>query len=457
MREDILVVDDDPQNCDLLLEALIQAGFTVVAAANGQDALQCAEEGPYSAVICDIQMSPISGLEVLRWFHTNYPDTPVILLTAFGTVDTAIQAMKSGAFDYLTKPVNLQELILVVTRAVEHYQLVRENQQLKTAFDNRRRTGLIVGQSRVMLDIFKRVGKVASTKASVLIYGETGTGKEMIARAIHDHSERASGKFVPINCSAIPDGLFESELFGHIKGAFTGADRFRRGLIEDADGGTLFLDEVGDLTPSAQAKLLRVLQEGQIRRVGSNTCMKMDFRVLAATRVDLEHLCRTGLFREDLLYRLKTVTLTLPRLADRQEDIPVLAEFFLSRYATEDKVVGFSRSAIDVLQHHSWPGNVRELEHVIEEAVTLAKHRILSAEDLAIPSGMGEPLTPQPRSLQRRVAGSAYSLEKSDLLSLYRSLGGNKARIADSLGMTRWSVYRLLQKHGIGPDALQDG
>jgi DNA-binding NtrC family response regulator len=308
-----------------------------------------------------------------------------------------------------------------------------------------------------MLDIFKRVGKVASTKASVLIYGETGTGKEMIARAIHDHSERASGKFVPINCSAIPDGLFESELFGHIKGAFTGADRFRRGLIEDADGGTLFLDEVGDLTPSAQAKLLRVLQEGQIRRVGSNTCMKMDFRVLAATRVDLEHLCRTGLFREDLLYRLKTVTLTLPRLADRQEDIPVLAEFFLSRYATEDKVVGFSRSAIDVLQHHSWPGNVRELEHVIEEAVTLAKHRILSAEDLAIPSGMGEPLTPQPRSLQRRVAGSAYSLEKSDLLSLYRSLGGNKARIADSLGMTRWSVYRLLQKHGIGPDALQDG
>jgi DNA-binding NtrC family response regulator len=456
MNETVLLVEDDTQNRELLVEALTQAGLAVKAVSNGEAAFALADEGPYGLVISDIQMGPISGLEVLRRFRDREPDTPVVLLTAFGGVETAIQAMKSGAFDYLTKPVNLQELILVVRRAIEHFRLIQENRQLKQAFGNRVRTGSIIGQSRMMLDIFKRVGKVAPTDASVLIYGESGTGKELIARAIHDHSDRASGKFMPINCSAIPETLFESELFGHTKNAFTGADRFRRGLIEEADGGTLFLDEVGDLPPLAQAKILRVLQDGEIRRLGSNESIRSDFRVIAATKFDLDELCSQGEFREDLLYRLKTVTLTLPRLADRKDDIPALAEYFLSRYSKDDQVVGFAESAIQMLKQYSWPGNVRELEHVIEQAVALADHRIISKEDLSISKKINM-LTGDEQQDGGRHAdlSSASKIERSDLVTIYRTCGGNKARMANSLGMTRWSLYRLLQKHGIGPGSLE--
>ena len=256
----------------------------------------------------------------------------MLLLTAFGSLETAIQAMKQGAFDYITKPVNLEELALVMHRAVQHHRLVRDHRHLSRAFDERVRAASFVGQSHAMVEVFKLVGKVAPGRTSVLIQGESGTGKEVIARAIHDNSPRAARLFVAVNCSAIPDALLESELFGHVKGSFTGADAFRRGLLEEASGGTLFLDEVADLSPAGQAKLLRALQEQEIRRVGSNEPVKLDLRVISASRRNLHQLVSAGRFREDLLYRLNTVTTTIPPLRERPEDIPLLAELFLARY-----------------------------------------------------------------------------------------------------------------------------
>ena len=290
--------------------------------------------------------------------------------------------MKHEAFDYLIKPINLQELFVVVERAFEHERLVRENQMLKNAFSQRLRPTAIVAQSRSMIEIFKLVGKVAQTRSSVLLYGETGTGKELVARALHDNSPRASGPFVAINCAGVPDTLLESELFGYVKGAFTNADHSRRGLLEESSGGTVFLDEISDLSPAGQAKLLRVLQEGEIRRLGSNATIQVDLRVVSASRFSLDALVKEGKFREDLLYRLKTILIEIPPLREREEDIPLLADLFLTRYGSGREMRGFTADALEVLQGYDWPGNVRELEHVIERTVALAHGPLISREDL---------------------------------------------------------------------------
>ncbi len=442
----VLVVDDDQRNREMLAEALSQAGFHVEVARDGAEAMSKADARPYDAVLSDIRMTPHSGLDLLASFRKTMPETPVVLLTAFGSVETAIQAMKQGAFDYITKPINLEELVLTMTRAVEHCRLVGEHRTLQRAFSERPRAASLIGQSRKMVEVFKLVGKVARSRTAVLIQGESGTGKELIARAIHDNSPRATHPFVAVNCSAIPDSLLESELFGPTKGSFTGAHTFRRGLLEEANGGTFFLDEVGDLSPAGQAKLLRVLQEGEIRRVGSNASLAVDLRIIAASRRDLAPLVTVSRFREDLLYRLNTVTIALPPLRERPEDIPLLAEFFLARYGDEKDipVTAFSSTAMQALAEYFWPGNVRELEHVVERAVALATHALLSPDDLP-PEVLQKGRTPSDEAHAR--PGTLRALQREQVLKMLESTHGNKEQTARLLGISRRTLYRLLDRY----------
>jgi DNA-binding NtrC family response regulator len=402
----------------------------------------------FDAIMSDIKMSPLSGMDLLKRFRDSSPETPVVLLTAFGSLETAIQAMKQGAFDYITKPVNLDELALVMNRAVQHHRLVRDHRHLSRAFDERVRAASFVGQSQAMVEVFKLVGKVAPGRTSVLIQGESGTGKEVIARAIHDNSSRAARLFVAVNCSAIPDALLESELFGHVKGSFTGADAFRRGLLEEASGGTLFLDEVADLSPSGQAKLLRALQEQEIRRVGSNETVKLDLRVISASRRNLHQLVSAGRFREDLLYRLNTVTTTIPPLRERPEDIPLLAELFLARYGGQKvvPVTSIASDAMRALQRAAWPGNVRELEHVIERAVALATHAVLPIDHLPLEIREATSEVSQER---RALPGTLDALQREQVLAAYEATGRNKEQAARRLGISRRTLYRLLEQYGL--------
>ena len=444
----ILVVDDDQRNREMLAEALSQAGFAVDMACDCIEALSKAEVITYDTVLSDIRMVPCSGLDLLDSFRKTMPEMPIVLLTAFGSVETAIQAMKQGAFDYIAKPVNLDELVLTMKRAVEHRRLIENNRTPKRVFSERSRTTTLIGQSKKMVEVFKLVGKVSRSRTAVLIQGESGTGKELIARAIHDNSLRATHRFVPVNCSAIPDSLLESEFFGHTKGSFTGAHTERRGLLEEASGGTFFLDEIGDLSPAGQAKLLRVLQEGEIRRIGSNESVRVDLRVIAASGRNLAELVATGRFREDLLYRLNTVTILLPPLRERPEDIPLLAEFFLARYGDQKEVpvTSFSSATMRALIEYSWPGNVRELEHVVERAVALASQAILSIDDLPpeVIQKDGE------ASDQRGIfPGTLKALQREQVLKMMESTHGNKERTARLLGISRRTLYRLLEQYGL--------
>ena len=446
----ILVVDDDQRNREMLAEALSKAGFAVDTACDGIEALSKATAGTYDTVLSDIRMIPLSGFDLLDSFRKTMPKMPIVLLTAFGSVDTAIQAMKQGAFDYIAKPVNLDELVLTMKRAVEHRRLAESNRTHEAAFTERSRSSALIGQSKNMVDVFKLIGKVSHSRTSVLIQGESGTGKELIARAIHDNSPRAACQFVPVNCSAIPDTLLESELFGHTKGSFTGAHTMRRGLLEDASGGTFFLDEVGDLSPAGQAKLLRVLQEGEIRRVGSNESVRVDLRVIAASRRNLAQLVATGRFREDLLYRLNTVMILLPPLRERHEDIPLLAEFFLARYGgkKEVSVTSFSSATMRALTKYSWPGNVRELEHVVERAVALASQAILSIDDLP-PEVIQKNGEASDQDQSDIVPGTLKALQREQVLKMLESTHGNKERTARLLGISRRTLYRLLEQYGL--------
>jgi DNA-binding NtrC family response regulator len=436
------VVDDDAIARDLLAEVLTREGYRVRTAPGGAECLTLATTEPFDLALVDLRMPGLDGLEVLRRLASIQPGVPVVILTAFGSVDTAIEAIRAGAYDYLSKPFRMEEIKLVVRRALEAQRLLRENRQYRQELRERHRVENLVGQSPSIVEIYKLIARVAALDTTVLILGETGTGKELVARSIHYASARADRPFVVVDCAALPEALFESELFGHERGAFTGAVAARRGLLETATGGTCLLDEVGDLSPTLQAKLLRALQERTVRRVGGNEPIVIDVRFLAATNRDLRKAVEEGRFREDLYFRLDVVTMNVPPLRDRPEDVPLLAQHFLEKYAagTRKVVRGFARETLALLERHAWPGNVRELEHAVERAVALASSELLLPDDF--PPGLREPglrgLTlPRPHMTLDEV--KRWYIER-----ILAETGGNKLRAADLLGVDRRTLYRNL-------------
>jgi len=450
----ILVADDDPEIVAVLAELLKKEGHQVKICATGTAAILAGKEEKFDVVLADIRLPDMDGLAVLRVFLEANPEVAVIVMTAFGTVETAIQAIKTGAYDYIPKPFKLDEVRIVVQRALERKRLLQENRRYRQELKGKYRLENVVGASGPMLEIFKTVARVAPTRSTVLVQGESGTGKELIARTIHYNSDRAQGPFVAVDCGALPETLLESELFGHERGAFTGATALKRGLFEVARGGTCFLDEIGDVSPAVQSRLLRVLQEHEIKRVGGTEPIKTDVRVIAATNKHLEQLVKAHTFREDLYYRLSVVTLMLPPLRERLDDIPLLAEFFLRKVVRETgkPVERIAPEATALLAAYPWPGNVRELEHAIERAVILTQNPIVLAEDL--PPELQAPLG----------AGAAAEapvlplreVERRHLLFTLERAGGNRKRAAEWLGITRRTLYRMAARHGVNLTKLPD-
>jgi len=385
------------------------------------------------------------GMEVLRSFKKSSPETTVIMITAFGSIDTAIEAIREGAFDYISKPFKLEEIKLTVQRAFEQRKLIEENRIYRQELIEKYQFKNVIGRTPQMLQVYKTIAKVANTKSTVLLYGERGTGKELIARSIHYNSSRNGRPFIPVDCGSLIETLMESELFGHVRGAFTGAFSSKKGLIEEADGGTLFLDEVSNLSLSTQAKLLRFLQEHEIKRVGGLESIKVDVRIIAATNQPIEPLVKSGKFREDLFDRLNVVSITLPPLRERKEDIPLLANYFLQKFSEENgkKISHISPEAIEILTQYSWPGNVRELEHTIERAVIFSRNPIILPEDLP------KKLLEETKGVEIE-AGEKFlplrEIEKRYVLKVLKETGGNKKRASEILGIDRTTLYRILEK-----------
>lgn len=387
----VLVVDDQSSMRLTLTALLKQAGHTLMQAGTGEDALQKIADNDFDVVITDLKLDKVTGLDVLKAAKANNPQTEIIVLTGFGSIETAVAAMKAGAIDYLTKPFDTEELLLAVQRAMERQRLKSEVQRLRSAVEEKEqfKPGNIVSASPRMGQVLEMVERVAPTDATVLIQGESGTGKELIARAIHQNSPRHEQAFIPINCGALPENLLESELFGHVKGAFTGAHQNKKGLFEEADGGTLFLDEIGETTPSTQVKLLRVLQDMEVRRVGGNTPVKVDVRLVAATNQRLLERIEEGAFREDLYYRLQVILISLPPLRERPEEIIPIADHYLGVYRQKfnKPVTGFTAEAKQALLDYNWPGNIRELINAIERAVILSRSPEVGPEDFLLTLG----------------------------------------------------------------------
>jgi two-component system response regulator AtoC len=439
----VLVVEDDRVARDLLCEILATEGYEVVSVGDGASAIGLMHDRSFELCVTDVRMEGIGGMEVLAAFQEQSPHTPVILITAFGDVAGAMAAIQKGAYDYVSKPFNVEELKVTVARALERRRLLEENRALKLDLATKYRIENIVGASPAMLEVYKLVARVAPTTATVLVVGESGTGKELVARAIHTHSLRAQAPFVAVNCTALTESLLESELFGHAKGAFTGAVAAKRGLFEEAHSGTLFLDEIADIGPKMQAQLLRAIQEGEIRRVGGSEPIKVDARIVAATNRDLEAEVRAGHFREDLFFRIHVVTLKLPPLRDRQSDIALLVEHFIAKYATREghSHAGIAPEAMTALSRYSWPGNVRELENAIERALTLAEGGVILPSDLP-PEVIGSAAT-RPQNLYDDRPTLA-ELERRYIDLILQETGGNKKRAAEVLGIDRRTLYRSL-------------
>ena len=443
----ILVVDDEPAQRELVAGFLRKQGFDVVEAAGGGEAVTRFKREPFDLVLTDQRMPDLSGLDVLEAVRSASPETAVVIMTAYGTIETAVSAIKAGAADYLTKPLNLDELLHRVHRVRERHHLVRENRELREALTERHRVEGIVGDSGQMQEVLSLVRRVAPSDATVLIRGESGTGKELIARALHYASPRAAGPLVKVNCAALAESLLEAELFGHEKGAFTGAIASRKGRFELADGGSIFLDEIGDLPPHLQVKLLRVLQEREFERVGSSRPVKVDVRLLAATHRNLEALVREGRFRDDLYYRINVVTIMLPPLRERREDLSPLIDHFLRTFAEKNgkTVRGITREAREALLRYDYPGNIRELENLMERAVVLTRDDVIGMEDLpltleapAAPSGERAGLIAAVEGLERRMMREA--LAKAE---------GTQTRAAELLGISERVLRYKLRKYGL--------
>jgi two-component system, NtrC family, response regulator AtoC len=444
----VMVVDDDAETLALLREVVGKEGYDVETAEDAETALLQLGEWQPDLIITDIHMPGMDGLALLAAVREKEPDIPVVLLTAFGSLKTAVDAIKAGAFDYLSKPFIVDDIRLVVRRALEHKKLVRENRSLRGQLRERYRFDNLVGSSSGMVEVYKMVARVAVSDSTVLIQGESGTGKELIARAIHANSARNGGPFVAIDTGSLAETLLESELFGHERGAFTGAVATKKGLLEQAHLGTCFLDEIADLSPVMQSKLLRSLQEREIRRVGSETPRAIDVRIIAASKKSLKSLVAAGTFREDLLYRLEVVTIVLPPLRDRIEDIPLLSRYFVDKFgrSKEKPVTGLAPETIPLLTRYSWPGNVRELEHVIERAIALTPHPIITPEDL--------PETIRTTTVQDHARAHGWEalqdMEKNYILRVLEAHHQDHGQAADILGIHRKTLLRKLRQYGQG-------
>ena len=447
----ILVVDDDQDSCDLLREIFCAEGWHVDIALTPSQAFSVAEKEKIDLVVSDVNLEANqSGLDLLKDLRAQ---CPVILVTGFGTLDSAVEAAREGAWDFISKPFKVQEVVAIARRALEqdlkNGDAERRAEQISAPYEQ----GGLVGRSPVMIGLYKEIARVAPTRSTILIVGESGAGKELVARSIHQHSTRSAGPFVAVNCGALTETLLEAELFGHVRGSFTGAVSDRKGLWEEAAGGTLFLDEVGETSPALQVKLLRALQEGEIRRVGSSRATQVDARILAATNRNLEQDVKEGKFREDLFYRLSVVTLRVPSLKERRTDIPLLAERFLSLVLDREghKQLTLSEETIRTLVAYNWPGNVRELESAIEYAVLHARGHAIVPEDLPekLQSANVRSAARSPLSALFEDLPALDELERRYLLYILEVTGGNRTRAAEVLGIDRRTLYRMIERYGI--------
>jgi len=436
----------------MIKAVLSTEGYEIREAADGNEAVKAVEEKYHDLILMDIRMPGLSGIEALQKIKDLSPGIPIIIMTAYASVNTAIDALKSGAYDYLTKPLDIEELKILVAKALQFQKLEKENIYLKEQLKDRFDFSNIIGRSPAMKQLFETMALVAPTEATVLIVGESGTGKELIANAIHQNSARAQRPFIKVNCAALPETLLESELFGHEKGAFTGATARKQGRFQLANNSSILLDEIGEMSPTTQAKILRVLQEREFEPIGSTQTVKVDTRVIAATNKNLEEEIRQGRFREDLFYRINVVTIEVPPLRERHEDIPLLADFFLKRFAEKNRRVikGFTPRAVDLLMRYNWSGNVRELENVVERAVIMARGEMITP--MEFPENLKE-LDQELRETRIDIAAgrSLKEVEKEMILRTLEETGGNRTHAADILGISRRTLQLKLKEYGINP------
>ena len=446
MKLNILLVDDDKLVNEFIGETLRRTRHNIVAAFSGEEAKQHLEQAPFDIVLTDIKMLRVSGMDLLRHVKTYTPETAVIMMTAFGTVQNAVEAMKLGAFDYLVKPFSPDEIELVISRAHEYVALRSENQRLRAEVNERYKT--LIGVCRQMTVIFDLIKNVAPTRSTVLISGESGTGKELIARAVHYNSDRIDRPFVKLNCAALPEGLMESELFGHEKGAFTGAIKQTRGRFEMADGGTLLLDEISEIPTTLQGKLLRVLQEREFERVGSATPIQVDVRIIATTNRNLKKEIAAGNFREDLFFRLNVIDIPVPPLRERPDDIPLLVNHFIRKYCAETgkDITGVDDAVMRLFMNYHWPGNVRELENFMERAVVISSNKVLKPADFPQSLVLGKI---DDEGGEFKVGMTVHDAEKLLILRTLEGQSGNRTRAAEILGINPRTLRNKLHEYGI--------
>ncbi len=447
-RSQLLIVDDDTAMREMLASLFRGRGYTVEEAASAAGALERAGEQCFDVVLSDIRMPGKNGIEMVGELRGQLPETPVVLMTAFGSIDSAVESMRAGAFDYITKPFEPDAVVLTIERALERRALEEENRRLRRALDQTSSFGDLIGESTAMREIFALIRKVGHSSSSVLISGESGTGKEVVARTIHYSGNRAEQPFVPINCTAIPEGLLESELFGHVRGAFTGAHTTKQGLFEQADGGTLFLDEIGDMSLALQGKLLRVLQDREVRAVGGTQITKVDLRIIAATNRILVTEMEAENFREDLYYRLNVIPIYIPPLRERPQDVPPLAKAFVAKHSP-DHPRTISSSGIRYLAAFPWKGNARELENVIERALALSDATVIDVEDLRLDPAVCEGRDSSPAALTYAAAENRLTLRELEdryIEEVMRITDGNKVHAAKILGIDRKTLYRRAER-----------
>lgn len=447
----ILVIDDEAAQRDVLTGYLKKKGYKIFSASSGKEGIGIVKTNPVDIILSDFKMSDLNGIEVLEQVKKINPEISFVIVTAYGTVENAVKAMRIGAFDYISKPVDLDELDLMIERIIEHKNLKSENQLLKTQLQEKHKISSIISQSQKMEEVINIAARVAESKANVLITGENGTGKEVLAKGIHFLSSRRGAPFVAVNVPALTETLLESELFGHEKGAFTGADKMKKGRFEIADGGTIFLDEVGDIPQSIQVKLLRVLQEHQFERVGGTEKIDVDARIIAATNKDLEQKIKDGTFREDLFYRLNVVSIKIPPLRERKEDILPMIENFINKYCKENNrdKLEISKEAIDVLLKYNYPGNVRELENIIERAVVLTRGKVITLNDLPMNiKGFKEEKTLAALG-KGTLTEQVEAIEKQLIFDALQESGGNQTKAGKLLGLTERNLRYKLKKYNI--------